>query len=229
MKRALGAAVAMWLGLRLHHHFHGPPFDYAGLAAACAASWIGVPGPGETLLIAAGIFAAKHRLDIGEVLLIAAVSATAGGTAGWQIGMRAGRVVLTAKGPLQRARCRAVERGDQVFARVPVLAVLLTPSWVAGIHRVRPRIFLALNTGSAILWACGFGLGAYFAGPPVLEVASDIGWASVAGLIALVLAGVLLELRRRRRHATRPAGAGSTDADPEVEPARERSAGGRPQ
>ena len=215
MKRVLGAAVWIGLGLRLHHHFHGPPFDYVGLAAACAASWIGVPGPGETLLIAAGIFAAKHRLDIGEVLLIAAVSATVGGTAGWQIGMRAGRVVLSAKGPLQRARCRAVERGDEVFARVPVLAVLLTPSWVAGIHRVRPRIFLALNTGSAILWACGFGLGAYFAGPPVLDVASDIGWVSVAGVLALVLVGLLLELRRRRRG--RPPGAPPALPSPDTE------------
>ncbi|MBV9915164.1 MAG: hypothetical protein JO153_01585 [Solirubrobacterales bacterium] len=222
MKRALGAAVWIGLGLRLHHHFHGPPFDYAGLAAACFASWIGLPGPGETLLIAAAIFAAKHKLDISEVLLIAWASATAGGTAGWLIGMRAGRVVVTAKGPLHSARLRAAERGDEVFARVPVIAVLLTPSWVAGIHRVRPRIFLPLNAGSAVLWACGFGFGAYFAGPVVLDVAADVGWVTVAGLVGLVLAGVVLELRRRRRGHPPGAPPALPSPDTEVERAGER-------
>ena len=61
----------MGLSLRLHHHFHGPPIDYGALAAAAAASWIGVPGPGEPVLIAAGVFAAQHRLDIVSVLVVA--------------------------------------------------------------------------------------------------------------------------------------------------------------
>src|SRR5207248_5608324 len=38
-----------------HHRFSGSPVGYAGLAAASVASWIGLPGPGEPLLIAAGI------------------------------------------------------------------------------------------------------------------------------------------------------------------------------
>ena len=137
MKAAANGAITVWFGLHLHHHFHGPPVDYVGLAAASVASWIGVPGPGESVLVAAGIFAAKHKLDIAEVLLVAWVAATAGGIAGWLIGMRAGRAVMTAPGPLQRARQKAVERGDEIFGRVPVLAVVLTPSWIAGIHRVR--------------------------------------------------------------------------------------------
>ena len=82
MKLAVNAVIAVALGLRLHHHFHGPPIDYLGLSAAAAASWIGVPGPGEPILIAAGVFAAKHRLDIVEVLLFA----WAGGPANAPIG-----------------------------------------------------------------------------------------------------------------------------------------------
>src|SRR5205085_9867829 len=108
--RLMGPVLA--LGLSLHHHFHGPPIDYAGLAAAAAASWIGLPGPGEPVLIAAGVFAAKHKLDIGEVLLVAWLAAMGGGIAGWLIGMKAGRVVLTTRGPCQRGRLKALEGGE---------------------------------------------------------------------------------------------------------------------
>ena len=101
MKIAGNAVIAFALALSLHHHFHGPPFDYLTLAAAAAASWIGVPGPGEPVLIAAGVFAAKHRLDIVEVLLIAWAGAAVGGVGGWLIGMRAGRAVMAAPGPFR--------------------------------------------------------------------------------------------------------------------------------
>jgi membrane protein DedA with SNARE-associated domain len=205
MKLAVNGAITVWFGLHFRHHFHGPPVDYVGLAAASVASWIGVPGPGESVLVAAGILAAKHRLDIAEVLLVAWVAATAGGVAGWLIGMRAGRAVMTAAGPFQRMRLKAVERGDEVFGRVPVLAVVLTPSWIAGIHRVKPTVYVITNALSAALWAVGIGLGAYFAGPAVVDVVNDVGWAATIGLVALVAAAVLLELRRRRVRRARAA------------------------
>jgi membrane protein DedA with SNARE-associated domain len=214
MKAAFNAAIAVALGLRLHHHFHGPPIDYAGLAAAAAASWIGVPGPGEPVLIAAGVFAAKHRLDLAEVLLFAWAGAAAGGVAGWLIGMRAGRAVMTAPGPLRGARVKAIERGDEIFTRVPVVAVLLTPSWIAGIHRVRARLFLPLNTASAALWAGGIGLGAFFAGPTVVDVVDDIGWATAVAFVLLVLNGVVLEVRRRRRRRQQARGLQVPETDP---------------
>ena len=62
----MGPLIFALLHIHLHHQFHGPPFDYVGLAVAAAASWIGVPGPGEPVLIAAGVLAAKHKLDLGS-------------------------------------------------------------------------------------------------------------------------------------------------------------------
>jgi membrane protein DedA with SNARE-associated domain len=197
------------LGIQFHHHFHGPPIDYFGLALASAASWVGLPGPGEPLLIAAGVFAAKHKLDIGEVLLIAWASATAGGIAGWLIGMKAGRGVLTKRGPFQRARLKTLERGDEIFGRWPVTAILLTPSWIAGIHRVKPALYLITNGLSAAAWALGIGLGAYFAGPSVLDVVNDLGWVTGVGLVLLVLVGVWFEVARRRRRDRREAATSS--------------------
>ena len=188
-----------------HHHLPSAPIDYGALAAAAAASWIGVPGPGEPVLVAAGIFASRGQLDIASAVLAAWAGAAAGGVGGWLIGLKAGRTVLTAHGPLLRLRRAAIARGDEVFTRIPVLAVLLAPSWVAGIHRVRARLFLPVNAVGAMLWAAGIGLGAYYAGPPVLDVVGDLGWilggALVVVVAAVVVAGTLQRRRQRRRRA----------------------------
>jgi membrane protein DedA with SNARE-associated domain len=201
----LPVPALLHIHLHLHHRFHGPPFDYAGLAVAAAASWIGVPGPGEPVLIAAGVLAAKHQLDIASVVFVAWVAATTGGVIGWLIGLRAGRGFLVAPGPLRSARLRAVQRGEQVFARYPVVAIVLTPSWVAGIHRVRGAVFHPTNAISAALWASGIGFGSYFVGPAIVDLVGDLGLVTGIGLGALIVLVVVLELRRRRRRrSSRP-------------------------
>lgn len=186
-----------------HHRFSGSPVGYLGLAAASAASWIGVPGPGEPLLIAAGILAAKNKLDITSVLLVAWASAAGGGVGGWLVGMKFGRRLLSAKGPLYSFRQGAMARGDAVFKRYPVLAVVLTPSWVAGIHRVGAALYLPVNALAALAWAVGIGLGAYYAGPPVIDVVADMGWALGGALLALIAVAIGVEVRRRRHSQRR--------------------------
>jgi membrane protein DedA with SNARE-associated domain len=193
------------LHLQFHHHFHGPPIDYVGLAAASAASWFGLPGPGEPILIAAGVLAAQHKLDLTSVLLVSWAAATAGGIAGWLLGLKAGRAFLIAPGPLRGLRLRAVQRGEEVFKRYPVTAIILTPAWIAGIHRVRPTVYLITNALSAVLWAGGIGLGSYFVGPTVVDFVNDLGVVTAVGLGALVLVGVGIEVGRRRRRR-RPTG-----------------------
>lgn len=194
--------------LAIHVHLHlirhgvpAPSIDYTALAIASFASWAGLPGPGEPLLIAAAVVASKHKLDIKPVLAWAFVGASLGGIAGWLGGMLAGRVVMTAPGPLLKLRLKAVERGEEVFERWTIIAILLTPAWVAGIHRVGTWIYLIVNEVTSLVWAVGIGLGAYYAGPPVLDVVDDLGWVSVLGIGLLVTAGVALEVTRRRRRS----------------------------
>ena len=198
VRAAFAVPVLALLHLHIHHHFHGPEVDYLGLAAGSVASWIGIPGPGEPVLVAAGVLAARHNLDLASVILVAWVAATAGGMAGWAIGWVAGRGVLTARGPLRGARRRAVERGEEIFARRPVVAILIAPAWVAGINHARPGVFLITNTVSAALWAGGIGTAAYLIGPSVVDAADDLGTVLSAILIAAVLGLIVLALRRRR-------------------------------
>lgn len=201
------ALIVVAVATRLRRDFHGPPIDYLTLAAAAFVSWVGVPGPGEPVLIAAGVLAAHHKLDIAGVVAVAFAAAAAGGVVGWLLGMKAGRVVLTARGPLHRARHKALEKGDEVFLRYAALAVFLTPSWVAGIHRVRPGLFMVINAGGAALWAVGIGLGAYFVGPSVIDFVSELGWITGGALIVLIIVVIVDQLRRRRRRQARTASA----------------------
>jgi membrane protein DedA with SNARE-associated domain len=201
---AVRTALLLSVAASVHRHLHGPPIDYLGLAAAAGASWAGVPGPGEPVLIAAAVYAARHRLDITDVLIVSFVAAFAGGVVGWGIGMVGGRTLVTAPGPLRRARMSAVARGDDVFERHPVIAILLTPAWVAGIHRVRTDLYMLLNLVGAAVWAAGIGLAAYWIGPSVIDFVGDVGIVTTALLGALIASVIVAEVVRRRRRGERP-------------------------
>jgi membrane protein DedA with SNARE-associated domain len=200
----VAAAIHVHLHLHLHlhfHRFHGPPFDYAGLGIGAALSWVAGIGPGEPLLIAAAILAAKHRLDLTEVLIVAWLGATVGGVIGWLIAYKAGRAVLTAPGPLRKARLRAMARGERVFRRATVTAVILTPSWLAGVHRVRWTIYLPANALSAAIWALVIGLGSFLIGPPVADAFGDLGTVALVIIGAVILGGGVIEFARRHIRA----------------------------
>jgi membrane protein DedA with SNARE-associated domain len=189
--------------LRFHiHHAHGPAIDYGALALASFASFFGLPGPGETVLIAAAVLAARHNLGIVSVLAVAFAGATVGGIAGYAAGRWAGRGLWTAPGPLRRLRMRAIDRGEKVFQRYTVLAVILTPSWIAGVHRVKRTTYNIINVISAAVWTGGIGMAAYFVGPSVLDGVEDAGTA-VTVVAAVVLATLIAVevVRRRRKHA----------------------------
>lgn len=207
------ALLLAFLNLHVHvhlHRFHGPPLDYTGLAAAAFASWVGLPGPGEPLLIAAGILAAQGKLDLTEALVVAFAAATLGGIVGWLIGMKAGRTLLERPGPFLQGRRRALRRGDEVFARYPAFAILMTTSWLAGINRASTGPFMLWNAVGALLWTLVIGLGAFFAGPPIVDLVGDSSLITIVGVLGVVLMGLSMEFgwRRRRRsdRSTQPEG-----------------------
>ena len=187
---------SLLLAVQVHRHLHGPSTDYAGLALAAAAGWVGVPGLGETALIAAGVLAASGRLDLAEVIAVAFVGAAAGGVGGWALGLKLGQPVFGGPGPFRRMRLRMLDYGERFYRRYGVLAVFFTPSWLAGINRMRSHPYLLLNAVSAMLWALLVGVGAYLIGPSIQDVLSDVG---LAGLAVVAAVAALVEIVRRRR------------------------------
>jgi membrane protein DedA with SNARE-associated domain len=199
--RRAGAAFAAIAALNIHIHPRGPGIDYVGVLLASAGSWAGLPGPGEAALVASGIAAGHHHLDITSLIVVAWIGATAGGMVGWVVGMRAGRGVLTAPGPLLRLRLRVIASGERFYDRWGLVAVLFTPSWVAGIHNMRISRYGPVNLVSALIWALAWGLLAYFIGPSITDVISDAGtarWFVLAGAVVVVAA--IAVIRHSRRH-----------------------------
>ena len=182
-----------------HHHLYGPSLGYVGIGLAAAASWAGIPGPGETALIAGGILAARERLDLAELLVVAWLGAMVGGIAGWGLGRRTGQALLTARGPLHRQRMAAMVRGARFFARFGVLAVYFAPSWVAGSTGLRAPRFIVANAMAALIWVCLVGLGAYAVGPAIADVVGDIGLIGPIAVGILAVAGIAYTLTRRPR------------------------------
>lgn len=182
-----------------------PHLGYVALFALVAAESVGVPLPGETALIAAGLLAHEGRLSIVAVIAVAAVAAIVGDNVGFLIGRRGGRALLERPGPLEKHRRQLLERGEPFFERHGAKAVFLgrwiaalriAAAWLAGINRMRWPVFLRWNALGGVAWAASVGLLSYFVGAQVANAFKDLGLAGL-GLAALVLAGYFF-LRRRR-------------------------------
>jgi membrane protein DedA with SNARE-associated domain len=186
---------------------------YPVLAAVVAAEALGVPLPGETAVIFAGLAASEHRLNIVLVIVIASAAAIVGDNIGFQIGRRGGRAVLERPGRFYEERQRVIAIGDPFFERHGPKAVFLGrwvaglriwASWLAGASAMSWRSFLLWNALGGIGWATSVSLAAFYGGKGVEHVLSTI------GLYGLIVAGVLiivglavLVLHRRRRRARR--------------------------
>jgi membrane protein DedA with SNARE-associated domain len=192
--------LAIHVGRRLRRH----PAGYTAIALAAFASWAGLPGPGEAGLIAGAAFAARHRLDIVQVELVAFAGAFVGGIAGWGLGWKFGAALAEHPGPLFRWRRRALDAGERFFKRFGPLAILLAPSWVAGTHRVAPVRFIVFNLLACALWTAGYGLTTYFVGPSVAEIFRDAGTVATVALFAGAITIATLAIVRRRRGRLTP-------------------------
>jgi membrane protein DedA with SNARE-associated domain len=108
---------------------------------------------------------------------------------------------------MHRLRLAMIATGDHFYQRYGTVAVLLTPSWIAGIHNMRASRFLPANAASALVWALSVGLGAYLLGPSITDVVADAGLAGGLLVGALFVLAAVLIVRRRstnRRSRSRP-------------------------
>jgi membrane-associated protein len=173
---------------------------------------MGVPSPGETALVLAAILASQGKLQIWLVILIGVASAIVGDNAGYLLGRRFGREVLTAKGPLHGYRERAISAGDRFFQRHGPKAVFVArwialvrfaAAWLAGINKMPFREFFFWNALGGISWGVTYGLAGYFGGHAAGRLLSQFGIAGAVILALIVVAFLVLPRIRERRSARR--------------------------
>ncbi len=180
---------------------------YPILFALVGAESLGVPVPGETALVAAGVLANHGRLHILPVIVIAAIAAIAGDNVGYLIGRTGGRRLLERPGFLEGHRRQILEKGGPFFAKHGPKAVFLgrwvsglriAAAWLAGINRMPWHVFLFWNALGGIAWATSIGLLAYYLGPTAERILKKAGLAGV-GIALLALVGYVVWRRFRSK------------------------------
>jgi membrane-associated protein len=176
---------------------------------------LGIPLPGETAVIFAGLAASQHRLSIVAVIVVAASGAIIGDNIGFVIGRKGGRALLERPGRFYEERQRVLEIGDPFFARHGPKAVFLGrwitglrvwTSWLAGASEMRWPTFLMWNALGGTAWATSVALAAYYGGNSVKNVFSAIGlYGGITAGVLLVLAIAYVRWRIKKRRTANAA------------------------
>src|SRR5260370_33847263 len=92
-------------------------FGYLAVGGFIALEDFGVPVPGETILIAAAVYAGAGRLNIVAVGLIAVLAAVAGDNVGYAVGFFGGRALVLRIGKYVGGTSERLGKGEGFFAR----------------------------------------------------------------------------------------------------------------
>jgi membrane protein DedA with SNARE-associated domain len=183
---------------------YGLFFVFAIVCLESAGLWL----PGETALIAAGVYAAKGHLSITSLIVVAAAAAIIGDNIGYWLGREGGRRLLYRWKWLARFADRLLPAGERFFERHGGKAVFLarffgglrvTAAWIAGITRMPWWRFFAWNAAGGIVWAVSVGLIAFYAGKAAADAIARYGLYGGIVLVVLIVGGLVgLHFWRRR-------------------------------
>src|ERR1700712_3562250 len=181
-------------------------FGYFAVFAIVGLESVGIPLPGETVLVAASIYAATTgNLNIWIIFVVAASAAIIGDNIGYWIGNKGGYKLARKYGHKIRLDERKLKVGRYVFDRHGgkvvffgrFVSVLRTfAAFIAGtVHMSWPR-FLAFNAAGGIVWAGLVTFGFYLAGNTLEKFSGTINVVLIS-LAVLVVIAVFLIVRRQ--------------------------------
>jgi membrane-associated protein len=160
--------------------------------------------PGDSLLFAAGTFAARGALDVGLVLLLLSLAAVAGDTLNYAIGYRVGPQVFRKEGVrfLNREYLDRTHRFYERYGAKTIVIARFVPvirtfaPFVAGIGRMSYARFVTYNVAGGVGWILSLVLGGYaFGNIPVVK--QNFTLVIFAIIVLSVLPGVIEYLRQR--------------------------------
>jgi membrane protein DedA with SNARE-associated domain len=175
----------------------------------------GVPTPGETIMIAAALYAGAGKLSIVAVVVIAWVAAVVGDNLGYAIGDFGGRPLVGRYGRYVFITEERLDKAGRFFERhggkVVVVARFIEGlrqlnGIVAGTSAMTWRRFLVFNMIGAALWVglwCAVG---YFSGHHITAIYQQVTRYSLyvgIGVVVVLLALIARAILRRRRRRSR--------------------------
>jgi membrane protein DedA with SNARE-associated domain len=184
-------------------------FGYLAVFALVGVESLGIPLPGETMLITAGIYAGTtHDLSIAGVIGASSAGAIIGDNIGYLAGYegglpflrRFGRYIRLDERRLRLARYLFSKYGGRVVFFGRFVAILRTyAAFFAGTSRMRWRRFFLFNACGGIIWSLAFGLAAYYGQSAFQSLSTPLDIA----LVLLALLAIAVVVRFVRHHAHR--------------------------
>jgi len=159
-------------------------YGYWSVAVIVALESMGLPLPGETVLVVAALYAATHHdTSIAGVIASAAAGAIVGDNLGYWLGREFGYRLLLRYGAYIRLSHERIKLGQYLFLRhggkvvffgrfIPILRILA--GILAGMNRMPWRRFLLANAAGALLWSVVLGTSAYAFGRALLRVTGPL-------------------------------------------------------
>lgn len=175
------------------------------LVAAEASVMLGFVFPGETAAILGGVLASRGGVSVAGITVCVVLCAIVGDSIGYWVGDKWGERLLKF-GPL-RKRQKGIEVALDQLRRRGATAVFIgrftaflraVIPGLAGLSKMRYRIFFPANALGGICWGVLFVLLGYFVGERV-EKATGIASDVLLGLIVVVIVVLFVRHRRRER------------------------------
>jgi membrane protein DedA with SNARE-associated domain len=171
----------------------------------------GVPLPGETMLIAASLYAGAGHLNVFLVGIVGFAAAVLGDNVGYLIGRWGGRRLLDRVGKYVLLTPDRLDRGERFFndhgGKIVVVARFVeglrqANGLIAGTIEMHWAKFVACNALGAALWVAVWTSLGYLAGDNVEKVSHYFTYGAIAiGVIAVLVLWRHLHHRRKRRRA----------------------------
>jgi len=165
--------------------------------------------PGDSLLITAGLFAAKGDLDIVWLNLCVMAAAIVGDAVGYWIGWRAGKALYSRPNSFLFRRDHLIKTHEFyerhggktiIIARFMPIVRTFAPV-VAGAAEMTYRRFAVYNVVGAIAWVASMTLGGYYLGRVVPNIDKHIHIVVAVVIFLSLLPAIIAWLHSRLRRA----------------------------
>jgi membrane protein DedA with SNARE-associated domain len=186
-------------------------WGYLGVAVVLLLENIGLPVPGETMLIAASLYAATGQLNIVLVGVIAVLASTAGSAIGYAIGEFGGRPLAERYGKYVFLTPERLDKTHEFFNRRGALVVLLgrfvegvrqAVGVIAGISEMTFPRFLMFTLIGSVLWVTTWATVGEVAGDHITTISHYATYVALGIAVVVVLLVVRVVVKSRNRSRT---------------------------
>src|SRR2546429_798706 len=189
-------------------------YGYLAVFVFVGVESIGIPVPGETMLVTAAIYAGTTgRLSIFWVVVASAAGAIVGDNIGYVIGRTGGYRLVKRYGRYIRLEENRLRLGQYLFQKhgpkvvffgrfISVLRIFA--AFLAGVNRMHWRQFLIFNAAGGIVWATIYGTAAYLLGQQLLRLSGRVDLVLAIVGVSVIIA-VIVFLRQNDARLQREA------------------------